>query len=304
MESALSVIPWVAPPIVGAIIGYGTNRLAIRMLFRPHRPKHILGWQVPFTPGLIPKKRDELALSIGKSVAEELLTPEAIRTQLNSDGFRVSLRQWVTQQRCRLMEASITLSAEQERQLLGALGGPITQAVRRALEQPTVRARLVEIGNEAIEQYVERQNIAVRTAFRAARPLSSNIVNGLIHDTIDAVTRNLDPQQISSLMNNWVRSGSPQTISDYISLSPDDEAQIDDYITERLITYLDNQLPALVNALDVERLVTDRVNSFDVGRVENLILDVTGQQLKWISWFGGLLGFAIGLLQILLRFLQ
>ena len=26
------------------------------MLFRPHTAKHIMGWRVPFTPGIIPKE--------------------------------------------------------------------------------------------------------------------------------------------------------------------------------------------------------------------------------------------------------
>ncbi len=303
MEIVLLVIPWIAPPIVGAFIGYWTNRIALRMLFRPHRPKHVLGVRVPFTPGIIPKNRSELATAIGRAVAEELLTPEAIRQQLRSPGFRDGIRRWVGQQRRSLMETPITLSAEQERQLLAALGGPITQAIRSVLEQPAVRERLIEIGDEAIEQYVSRQNIAVRTAFRAVRPLAANIVNGLIRDTIDATSRNFNPQQVSSLMDNWIRSGSPKAIGDYIALAPDDEARIDDYVAERLITYLDNQLPALVKTLNLEILVTDRVNSFDVDTVEKLILDVTGYHLKWISWFGGLLGLIIGLLQLLLRLL-
>ena len=57
--------------------GY-TNHLAIKMLFRPHRPIYIGKFQVPFTPGLIPKRRDELAVQLGKMVVEHLLTPEGI----------------------------------------------------------------------------------------------------------------------------------------------------------------------------------------------------------------------------------
>ena len=45
------------------------------MLFRPHRPIYIGKFQVPFTPGLIPKRRDELAVQLGKMVVEHLLTP-------------------------------------------------------------------------------------------------------------------------------------------------------------------------------------------------------------------------------------
>ena len=41
-------------PLVGAAIGYITNDIAIRMLFRPHQAKYIMGMRIPFTPGIIP----------------------------------------------------------------------------------------------------------------------------------------------------------------------------------------------------------------------------------------------------------
>ena len=47
----------IIPIIVGAIIGYFTNWLAIKMLFRPHYEKKIFGIKIPFTPGLIPKEK-------------------------------------------------------------------------------------------------------------------------------------------------------------------------------------------------------------------------------------------------------
>lgn len=67
---------------IGALIGGFTNHLAIRMLFRPHEAKYIGKWRLPFTPGLIPKRRDELANQLGKTVTQYLLTPETFRKKL------------------------------------------------------------------------------------------------------------------------------------------------------------------------------------------------------------------------------
>ena len=52
---------YIIPPLVGGVIGYVTNDIAIRMLFRPHTAKHIMGWRVPFTPGIIPKEKGRIA---------------------------------------------------------------------------------------------------------------------------------------------------------------------------------------------------------------------------------------------------
>ena len=65
---------YIAPPLVGAFIGYLTNRVAIRMLFRPLKQWRLGPVKIPMTPGVIPSKRHELAVNIGEMVGEHLLT--------------------------------------------------------------------------------------------------------------------------------------------------------------------------------------------------------------------------------------
>ncbi|MBS3766384.1 DUF445 family protein [Candidatus Bipolaricaulota bacterium] len=78
-------------PLVASLIGYSTNWLAIRMLFRPLEEKRIFGYRIPFTPGLIPKRRNEIAENIGQAVGEHLLTPEALEERLKSPAVREQL---------------------------------------------------------------------------------------------------------------------------------------------------------------------------------------------------------------------
>tara|TARA_B100000131_G_C18077009_1_gene596767 strand:+ start:1003 stop:1521 length:519 start_codon:yes stop_codon:yes gene_type:complete len=47
-------------PIAGIIIGWVTNILAVEMLFKPRKPIKMLGYRLPFTPGLIPHHRDKM----------------------------------------------------------------------------------------------------------------------------------------------------------------------------------------------------------------------------------------------------
>lgn len=62
------------PPLVGALVGYFTNSIAIRMLFRPFKPKYIMGKKVPFTPGLIPTEQPKIAIKISEVIVDTLLT--------------------------------------------------------------------------------------------------------------------------------------------------------------------------------------------------------------------------------------
>ncbi len=94
-QTLLSLIPWLLPPIVGAAIGYITNAIAIKMLFRPLTEKRILGIRIPFTPGIIPRQRYKLAESIGRMVSEQLITKDAVKKQLGSLQFQQTLEKTV-----------------------------------------------------------------------------------------------------------------------------------------------------------------------------------------------------------------
>ena len=71
---------YIAPPIAGAIIGYFTNDIAIKMLFRPYKPLYLGKRQLPFTPGLIPRNQERLAKRIADTIMGSLLTPSELQT--------------------------------------------------------------------------------------------------------------------------------------------------------------------------------------------------------------------------------
>ncbi|HEY4708361.1 MAG TPA: DUF445 family protein [Thermodesulfobacteriota bacterium] len=68
------------PPIIGAAIGWLTNYVAIKLLFRPHVPFNVLGWRVQ---GVIPRRRKEIAHSIARTIEKELLSSEDLAKALS-----------------------------------------------------------------------------------------------------------------------------------------------------------------------------------------------------------------------------
>jgi len=84
--------------IVGAAIGAVTNHFAIKMLFRPHEAKYIGSWRVPFTPGLIPKRRDELARQLGNTVIQHLLTPDIFKKKYFNEEMKNKANHFLTEQ--------------------------------------------------------------------------------------------------------------------------------------------------------------------------------------------------------------
>jgi len=95
--------------VVGALIGGVTNSLAIKMLFRPFTEKYIGNMKVPFTPGLIPKRRKELADQLGNMVVEHLLTPEGLQKKLHDEAFQNQMLEWAQREASTMLTSDRTL---------------------------------------------------------------------------------------------------------------------------------------------------------------------------------------------------
>ena len=527
MDTALAVLPWILPPLLGAIIGYVTNRIAIKMLFRPLNPKRILGVRVPLTPGVIPRNRFDLARTIARMVSEQLLSPKALREQLDSLEFRDNLKGWIGERRQALMQRPISLPGanghadaagvrqdgqssfpeELAEELLAAflkspqcahmvqslaeqvaedVGGKrisdITSAEQLAdfvhgnvlpalgneelgntasgfvnnwlrdqfnqnkrlreyltpenmeavqglirnnlptatwlifnwLRQPDMSEKLAQIGRDWVEDTVRQQGLMTRAILsisgkkdEAIRDMP-NIIARVIDDAEDALrtpemqtlisdavgvtldrisgrrikwlighneqtiywmadratrgaftalaetpeasvreaagrfyehnsrttlgemaertlglrtaavsglTANLmlgyltDPETPSNIRRVVSESGfagwkdgqddgEPVTLESLIPLSDETADRLDEYLAGQTIEFLSDQMPELSRILDVETLVTNRINSFDVKDVEDLVMSISGRHLRWINWFGAGLGAIIGLIQL------
>ncbi|HOX12203.1 MAG TPA: DUF445 family protein [Spirochaetia bacterium] len=85
------ILRWLLPALVGGVIGYVTNWLAIKMLFRPLTEKKVFGIRIPFTPGILPRERHALALSLGDVVSRDLLTEDVLTARFESEELRDSV---------------------------------------------------------------------------------------------------------------------------------------------------------------------------------------------------------------------
>ncbi|MEG1002037.1 DUF445 domain-containing protein [Clostridium sp.] len=77
-----SIILIVVLALIGGIIGWITNILAIKLMFRPINPIRIPILNIEIM-GLIPKRKEEIAKNIGEVVSKELLSID----DLIKDGF-------------------------------------------------------------------------------------------------------------------------------------------------------------------------------------------------------------------------
>ena len=85
-------VSYIIAPLLGGIIGYITNDIAIRMLFRPHKAKYLFGIKIPFTPGIIPKEKGRIASAIGGAISENLMSKDVLEKYLLSDEMITKIR--------------------------------------------------------------------------------------------------------------------------------------------------------------------------------------------------------------------
>ncbi|HZW48656.1 MAG TPA: DUF445 family protein, partial [Bacillota bacterium] len=146
---------WWLPPVIGSIIGFTTNWLAIRMLFRPYRAYYIGKLKIPFTPGVIPNRRSEIASKVGQVVAQYLFNETELSRTLLEPAVRNGIVNFLTIRWQTLMQTQISLDTllqelpeERKRQGKQQIADQLTQFIAKALRQRTVRDQLNRVLQE------------------------------------------------------------------------------------------------------------------------------------------------------------
>ena len=79
-------------PLIGAIIGWVTNYIAIKMLFKPYKPIKFLGFTIQ---GVLPKRREAFAESIAKTIEKQLLSSSDISEILEGSGWEKEIEETI-----------------------------------------------------------------------------------------------------------------------------------------------------------------------------------------------------------------
>ncbi|MDA1852457.1 DUF445 domain-containing protein [Bacillus cereus group sp. MYBK40-2] len=366
---------------LGAIIGGFTNHLAIKMLFRPHRPIYIGKFQVPFTPGLIPKRRDELAVQLGKMVVEHLLTPEGIGKKLTNEEFQKGLIHWaqvevdkviMNEQSLRHMLGKWDV-AHVEKEATEKIEQVITEKIQAFLEEyytytweqalphsvhekienaiPNVSAFILKRAIHFFESEEGKSRLSkMIDDFFASRGALLNLV-GMFLGNVSVVDR-VQPEVIKFLGQD----GTKQLLTDVLQkewekLKGRDVKELETFVEKEMIvsailsavkveetvskflnqsvqqvcepvreTIIEKVVPGVVTKglkwgtenvesilhnLHLAEIVQQEVSTFSTERLEELVLSITKNELKMITYLGALLGGMIGIVQgLLLLFLK
>jgi len=187
-------------PILGAIIGYFTNYIAVKMLFRPIEAVNIPIFNLKIQ-GLLPRRRDELAVNIAETIDNNLLSIDNIIDEFDQEVIK------------------------------GELDIIIEDTISRKI-------------NENFKYVMPR--------------LLKDISREIIVDVIK--------EEVHANFEDWMES-----------------------LTEKV-----------KNEVDIKKMIEEKIKSFPMSTLEEIILKIADKELKHIEYLGGLIGFIIGLGQLLL----
>ncbi|MDF2891331.1 MAG: hypothetical protein K0R80_1698 [Clostridia bacterium] len=142
--------------VVGGIIGWVTNVLAIKMLFRPIHPI-----KIPLTNfkihGLIPRRRSEIAKSIGEAVENELIKVNDIIEQLVTDESKTEVLEGIRKRVLKTLDLKIPslIPSSIKQKLLEYIGEQIDVEAAGILDRT-----IDDLTNKAIEKVKVGQMVA------------------------------------------------------------------------------------------------------------------------------------------------
>lgn len=316
-------ITYITAPLLGGVIGYITNYIAIRMLFRPHTAKYIFGMKVPFTPGLIPKEKGRIAEAIGGAISQNLMNHDVLNRYLLSEDMikkvRYAVELFFDKQKNNQETVAEFLkhyiSEEELQGIVASVNTNITSQVYYKLSDSEVGMNVAHIVVESAVEKMKRMNpvevlgglfsglgglkaIAAKYAGASlwnkfftmlqspAEKLLAKNINGMLQKNGEEIVAKMIGNETLTLMNTPVA----------LLLKDKDEqiAQIVKMMESVYSTVISEHLPRILESINISKIVRERINEMGMDETEKLIYEVMSRELKAIELLGALLGMIMG----------
>lgn len=294
---------FIVAPVLGGVIGYITNDLAIRMLFRPRKAIYIGKFHVPFTPGLIPSQKERIARSVGKVISEQLLNEETMRATLLSEKTIATLQSKVREAVRGFFEDDRTIKelletrfdSETIRTNTLVLEDKLTVAICEKIDEAKIGYSIVDslMGNimDMIAQNKVLSMFMDASAKKAIRDKLADKINELISQNA--------PETVHSTIHKYRARFMNMRVCDIYEKYHDKEDWLIERGTELYIDILGSNMEKVLQALNLEQIIVDKISGFDAAQLEEMIFGIMKRELNAIVYLGAGLGFLMGFINLL-----
>ena len=278
--------------LMGALIGYGTNAMAVEMLFRPFTPKYIGKWRLPFTPGLIPKEQGRIAESLGELIEEELFSPQIIAEAIDTPEAKAAIADWLDG-----LFASAASSDKTPRELLIQTFGTEEYIQKREELTALLCTFIVKKATEAKLGESFARQLSHRTD-----AILSFLPSGSLEDMYANTLGKLMDRELQKSLPDMVREygyreagaflGTPLRVT--LKRYEQELPKLKDGLMGLVHAAILGAVPQLLSSGEIKRLVAQRIDSLDPRKLNRILKGLMKKELAAIEWLGALLGGILG----------
>ncbi|MDO4573232.1 MAG: DUF445 family protein [Clostridia bacterium] len=291
----MELLQIISGPLVGGAIGYFTNYIAIRMLFRPAKAVYIGRFRLPFTPGIVPRRKDELAGILGRAVVARFFNSDDLQEVFAGEGFRDAVAASVTDAlfdgggAAGLRETAPEAMAALRENLVAELSFRIRAAILRA-DLPKLAAEKGgqfirnSLGELAAARFLTDDMIA-----KLAEPVGRQLERYVASDG-RAVIRALVESELDALLQRPAGA-----LLQDLKLERETLRALLARLYEGFIRENAGRIAAPV---DISAQIEKKVKDMSPLELEGLVLSVVKRELNGVVLLGALLGFLIGIINI------
>lgn len=310
-------------PLLGGLIGYITNDIAIRMLFRPHKAKYLFGIHIPFTPGIIPKEKGRIAEAIGGVISENLMNNEVLEKYLLSDEMigkvRSAVEEFISTQQQNQESVDRFLGHYLSNDEIDTITQNINQSITKQTYEKLADSSVGDkVAHIAIDHVAQKLTIdgaqellsGIGGALGGLKGMAAGLFGGNIVAKFLGMLREPAEHFLAKNINTMLRDNGEEIVSNMIGGEVDNFlnkpvckllegheeqlAQTVDTIESIYRSIITEHLPKILESIDISKIVRERINEMDVNETEKLIFQVMDKELKAIVWLGALLGLLMG----------
>ena len=286
----------ISGPLVGAVIGYCTNYIAVKMLFRPLKAVKIGDYTLPFTPGIIPKGKERLAKALGNAIGSTLLTKEDMTNALLTESVKTQVMGSIVDgiQNAPSVKELFGSLVEEEKylEIRGNLTTSVENKVLDAIKEAQIGNIVVEEGTRAIKERLSGGLLGMFVTddliASMAEPIKENIER-YIDENGPMVVGNIVEKEAGNLENLSLG----QVISENV-----EKEKLYEAVEKVYVNLIEGQIGKIIDQINIAGLVENKINDMDVLEVEKLTLSVMKKELDAVVNLGALIGFVIGIINV------
>ena len=291
----------IAVPVIGAIIGYATNWIAVKMLFRPHMEVRVMGWKLPFTPGVIPKGQGRLARAVGRAVEEQLLTREVLEEELLSEEKMQKMKEmisdWVETQKASEKTvkkvAEDLISEDSVEDFIDSTEEKMTDMIFERIQEMDPGHMIAEKVLEAAKEKLAESMFGMMIGGSMLEPIAKQV-----EDKINEYVTEYGRPYVEQVVMQESLKLQEATVGSAFSAVEGYGLDLPELVVSQYESIVREKLPQILETLHLSRIVEDRINAMEVAEVEELVMSIMKKELGAVVNLGALIGLLLGLVNV------